>query len=74
MKITENIIKTTINQFESFTTNIDIATHTAGNNKVNLMYNTNYKVYTIKTNGVEYYASNRGQAIQIFYRELYLIN
>ena len=54
MKLTESIIKTTVNNLQSITTNIEIAKHSAGQNNVSMEYNTNYKVYTVKNNGVEY--------------------
>ena len=73
MKLTESVIKTTVNNLQSITTNIEIAKNSAGQNNVSMEYNTNYKVYTVKNNGVEYYATNRKKAIELYYRELYLI-
>ena len=71
MKITAQIIKTTIDQFKSIAADIHIATQSAGDNTVEMHYNCNYKVYTIKNKGVEYYATNRAKAISTFYYELY---
>jgi uncharacterized protein YcfL len=72
MKLTPSIIKTTIDQFKSITADIEIATHSSGNNKVSMVYNVNYKVYTIKNRGVEYHATNRNKAIELFYKQIYL--
>lgn len=74
MKITADIIKTTIDQFKSITSDIHIATHSAGNNSVSMNYNVNYKTFTITNKGVEYYATNRKKAIELFYTELYRTN
>lgn len=73
MKITATDIKTTIAQLQTITVDIHIATQSAGMNSVELWYNTNYKVYTIKNRGVDYHATNRQQAIKTFYNELYRI-
>lgn len=71
MKLTKQIIRTTIKQFAPVTSDIDIATHTCGGNTVNMRYNVNYKVYTIKARGIDQYASSAAKAIDIFYSELY---
>jgi hypothetical protein len=72
--LTPAIIKTTIDQFKSIACDIHIATHSSGNNRVEMMYNTNYKVYTITSAGVPYYATNRKKAIELFNNELHKPN
>lgn len=74
MKLTSDIIKTTINQFKSITSDIDIATHEAGINRVSMRYNVNFRTYAIRNRGVEYYTTNRKKAIDMFYYELYRTN
>jgi CMP-N-acetylneuraminic acid synthetase len=71
MKLTEKDIKTTIDQFKSTTTDIHISTQACQHNTVEMRYNTNFKVFTIKHNGVPHYASNRKQALVTFYNQLY---
>lgn len=71
MKLTNQTIKTTIDNLKSVFVDIHIATHSAGANSVEIRYNTNFKIFTIKNNGVEYYATNKKRAIELFYQELY---